>query len=136
MSEFEEIRDQMLGRSYHRIILVNSLPEPVFKYGDREVVSFSSNNYLGLATSRRLIESARRGLEKYGVGNCESRLLGGDMDIYQNLEAKLAHLKQKESAVLFATGFLTNLGVLSTLTNLPKIARICGYHPKKHFKHF
>lgn len=135
MSEFDDIREQMLGKAYHRIIRVSSLPNPVFQCEGREIVSFSTNNYLGLATSRRLIESARRGLEKYGVGNCESRLLGGDMDIYWDLEDKLARLKRKETAVLFATGFLTNLGVLSALTNLPKIARIYGYLPRKHYKY-
>jgi glycine C-acetyltransferase len=135
VNEFEEIRDQMLGKAYHRIICVSSLPTPVFQCEGREIVSFSTNNYLGLATSSRLIKSARRGLEKYGVANCESRLLGGDMDIYRNLEDKLARLKQKETAVLFATGFLTNLGVLSALTNLPKIGRIYGYQPKKHYKY-
>jgi 8-amino-7-oxononanoate synthase len=135
MSEFEEIRDQMMGKAYHRIMRVSSLPNPVFQCEGREIVSFSTNNYLGLATSKRLTKCARLGLEKYGVGNCESRLLGGDMDIYRNLEDKLARLKQKETAVLFATGFLTNLGVLSALTNLPKFARIYGYKPRKHYKY-
>ncbi len=135
MNEFEEIRDQMLGRTYHRIVTVDSLPSPTFHMEGRQVVSFSTNNYLGLATSERLIDAARRGLERYGVGNCESRLLGGNLEIYEHLEAKLAALKQKESAVLFATGFLTNMGVLTALVSLSKIARIYGYRPRQHYKY-
>ena len=132
---FEDIRDQMLGQTFHRIIKVNSLPSPVFTMDGREIVSFSTNNYLALAKSPRLIESARRGLLKHGVANCESRLLGGDMDIYLKLEDKLARMKHKQAAVLFATGFLTNLGVLSTLANCSKIARIYGYRPARRYRY-
>jgi hypothetical protein len=58
---------------------VQSLPSPAFSANGKRYVSFSSNNYLSLATSTRLIDAARRGLETYGVGNCESRLLGGNL---------------------------------------------------------
>ena len=98
----------------HRFASVDSLPDPTFLRG-RGLVSFSTNNYLGLATSQRLSRGRSTRLEQYGVGNCESRLLGGDLEIYRELEAKLAALKGKETAVLFATGYLTNMGVLSAL---------------------
>src|SRR4029077_4201669 len=68
-----------------------------------------------------------RGLDAYGVGNCESRLLGGNLRIYDALENKLAKLKDKDSAVLFATGYLANLGVLSSLPRMGQYARIYGY---------
>jgi 8-amino-7-oxononanoate synthase len=135
VNEFEEIRDQMMGRAFHRIITVKTLPGPAFSSDGREIISFSSNNYLGLATSPRLIASARRGLEKYGVGNCESRLLGGDLEIYRTLEDRLARLKRKEAAILFATGYLTNLGVLPALVNCSTIARVYGYRPKKRYRY-
>jgi 8-amino-7-oxononanoate synthase len=90
---------------------------------------------LGLATSKRLIDKARQGLEQYGVANCESRLLGGDLDIYRALEGKLATLKHKESAVLFATGYLTNLGVLSSLVKSSQLARLYGFKPQRHYSY-
>lgn len=99
------------------------------------MVSFSSNNYLGLATSPRMIAAARRGLERYGVGNCESRLLGGDLDIYHELESRLARLKGRPAAILFITGFLTNLGVLSALPRLTLIARFYGFRPQTHLSY-
>src|ERR1700737_1623205 len=92
-----------------------SLPDPAFQASGRNHVSFSTNNYLSLATSARLIAAAKRGLETYGVGNCESRLLGGNLAVYGELEHKLGASKKKDAAVLFATGYMTNLGVLSSL---------------------
>jgi glycine C-acetyltransferase len=137
MKEIKAIHDWMKtsGRQFHRIIRTESLPDPVFRCEGREVISFSTNNYLGLSADPRLIEMARRGLEKYGVGNCESRLLGGDLEIYLHLEDRLARLKRKEAALLFATGYLTNLGVLSALVNSTKIARVYGYRPKKYCRY-
>ena len=137
MKELREIHDWMkkTRRSFHAIPRVASLPDPTFVCEGRTMVSFSTNNYLGLAHTPRLINAARKGLEQYGVGNCESRLLGGDMDIYRDLEAKLAHLKGKDAALLFATGYLTNLGVLSALTTSGMVARVYGYRAPLRHKH-
>ena len=113
----------------------STLPAPTFISDGREIVSFSSNNYLGLATSPRMKAKAREAIDRYGVGNCESRLLGGNLEIYDRLEAKLAALKHKESALLFATGYLTNLGVLPTLVRAGTLARAFGYAPSTNWKH-
>ena len=103
---------------------VESLPTPSFQANGKQFVSFSTNNYLSIATSPRLIKAARRGLETYGVGNCESRLLTGNLAVYSELERKLAVSKKKDTAVLFATGYMANLGVLSSLPQTSKYARI------------
>ena len=137
MQEFKEIYKWFspLKEILHAIPCASSLPSPTFIIDGREYISFSTNNYLGLASHPRMINKAREGLEKYGVANCESRLLGGDMDLYLNLEAKIAQLKHKESAMLFATGYLTNLGVLSALVNTGKLARFFGHTPSKIYKY-
>jgi glycine C-acetyltransferase len=135
VNEFTELGRWLANRSVHRIIRTESLPNPTFLRDGQPCVSFSTNNYLGLASRPRLIDAARRGLEQYGVGNCESRLLGGDMDIYRRLEAKLADLKHKQDAILFATGYLTNLGVLSALPSLARTARVHGYRPTKLYRY-
>src|SRR5882762_8180492 len=93
----------------HAPLIPSTLPDPTFLCGGREFVSFSSNNYLGLATSARMKARAHAALDEFGVGNCESRLLGGNLEIYDALEARLAALKEKEAAMVFATGYLTNL---------------------------
>lgn len=131
MKEFVELAAWARQRKPHHVETIDSLPAPTFHVGGTEQVAFSTNNYLGLATSRRLVRSARRGLAAYGVGNCESRLLSGNLEIYRALEAKLASLHGTEDAVLFATGYLTNLGVLSTLPRAGQFARIYGYRARE-----
>lgn len=130
MKEFREMASWVDGRTPHRIETAATLPDPRFRAGGSELVSFSTNNYLALATSPRLVASARVALERYGVANCESRLLSGNLDIYLELEEKLARLHGKDGAILFATGYLTNLGVLSTLPRSRQIARAYGYRPR------
>ncbi|MEN6451758.1 MAG: pyridoxal phosphate-dependent aminotransferase family protein [Thermoguttaceae bacterium] len=134
MREFKELHAWM-ETIRGRFSTVDSLPEPTFARDGRRLISFSTNNYLGLATSPRLIQAARHGLERYGVGNCESRLLGGDLAIYRDLEAKLATLKGKDSAMLLATGYLTNLGVLSTLPNSAVTVRFYGFRPTRRYRY-
>ncbi len=119
----------------HDPLVPSSLPDPSFVCDGRTLVSFSTNNYLALATSPRLKAAAREALDRYGVGNCESRLLGGNLDLYDRLEARLARLKRKEAAMLFATGYLTNLGVLPMLTRSTHLARAFGYAPSTSWKH-
>ncbi|MGZ3693890.1 MAG: aminotransferase class I/II-fold pyridoxal phosphate-dependent enzyme, partial [Bdellovibrionota bacterium] len=135
MREFKEIWSWIAaGGSPHDCLPVSSLPNPNFISEDKKFVSFSSNNYLSLADSPRLVAAAKLGLEKFGVANCESRLLGGDLDIYRELESELARMKKKKSALLFATGYLTNLGVLSSLVKAPQLARMYGFKPSRRSK--
>ena len=112
-----------------------TLPEPTFASDGRTLVSFSSNNYLALATSARMKARAHEALDRYGVGNCESRLLGGNLELYEELEARLAAVKRKEAALLFATGYLANLGVLPTLVKASSLARAFGFAPSRNWKH-
>jgi 8-amino-7-oxononanoate synthase len=115
--------------SLHTTLDTSTLPCPHFVCEGKRYVSFSSNNYLGLACHPRLINAARNGFQ-LGVANCESRLLTGDLQIYRELEMKLAAVKKKQAALLFATGYLTNLGVLSALVRWPIMARVYGYRAK------
>ena len=134
MREFIEMAEWLVHQSnLHEGELVESLPDPAFQASGRNHVSFSTNNYLSLATSARLIAAAQRGLETYGVGNCESRLLGGNLAVYGELEQKLAACKKKDAAVLFATGYMANLGVLSTLPQTSKYARIYGFSSAREY---
>ena len=119
----------------HEVLITDTLPDPCFLLDGRECVSFSTNNYLGLASSARMKARAREAVNRYGVGNCESRLLGGNLRLYEDLEARLALMKGKESALLFATGYLTNLGVLPALTRSSVLARAFGYRGRRNWTH-
>jgi 8-amino-7-oxononanoate synthase len=121
--------------SSHNEITPATLPDPTFMSDGRELVSFSTNNYLGLATCARMKARAHEAIERYGVGNCESRLLGGNLEIYETLEARLAEIKHKDAALLFATGYLTNLGVLPTLVKASNLARAFGFEPRTNWRY-
>ncbi|MBB5401714.1 glycine C-acetyltransferase [Paraburkholderia youngii] len=136
MHDLSEIAQWLESHTIHHVSDVHAtLPDPTFISNGRQFVSFSSNNYLALANHPRLVAAAKQGLDRYGVGNCESRLLGGDLEVYRELEARLGALKHKSDAVLFVTGYMTNLGVLSTLVKAATLARLHGYRPKTRRKY-
>jgi 8-amino-7-oxononanoate synthase len=81
----------------------------------RELINFASNDYLGLSTSPFLKERAAAYAFKYGVGSGASRLISGNLELYETIETKLAQLKGTESALLLSSGFQTNLSCLSAL---------------------
>jgi 8-amino-7-oxononanoate synthase len=83
--------------------------------GERRVLTFGSNNYLGLTTNAEVKASAAEAIKRYGTGCSGSRMLNGTMDLHVRLEAELARFMGRESALVFGTGFQTNLGALSTL---------------------
>lgn len=136
MQELRDISTWLAGSPVHHSSAVHAtLPDPVFQSGQRSYVSFSTNNYLALANHPRLLAAAKGGLDRYGVGNCESRLLGGDLDVYRELEARLGALKHKTDAVLFVTGYMTNLGVLSSIVKAGTMARLHGYRGGKRHRY-
>ena len=81
----------------------------------REMLMFASNNYLGLAGDRRLIDAAIRATEMYGTGATGSRLVTGHLAIHAELEQAIADLKNTEAALVFSSGYLANLGTISAI---------------------
>ena len=93
----------------------------------KRVIMVGSNNYLGLTNHPRVKEAAIKAIEKYGTGCAGSRILNGNLDIHEELEKKLARFLRKEAALIFATGYQTNLGVISALVGRKDIAIIDMY---------
>ncbi len=81
----------------------------------KKFLMLGSNSYLGLTSDSRVIEAANEATRTYGTGNAGSRFLNGTLDIHEALEHKIAALLGRESAILFSTGYQTNLGVISAL---------------------
>ncbi|MGE0614377.1 MAG: aminotransferase class I/II-fold pyridoxal phosphate-dependent enzyme [Bacteriovoracia bacterium] len=86
----------------------------VVSHGKRRVM-IGSNNYLGLTHHPKVIEAAQRAVEVYGAGCTGSRFLNGNLDLHEELEAKLSKYLGYDSALVFSTGFLSNQGTLSAL---------------------
>ena len=82
---------------------------------DPSMLMFASNNYLGLAQDRRLIDAAIAATQKYGTGATGSRLVSGHLHIHDQLELAIANLKSTESSLVFSSGYLANLGAISAL---------------------
>jgi len=83
----------------------------------REVLNFSSNNYLGLANHPEVVAALAECAGRYGVGSGASRLISGHMDVHAELEEAVARFKGAESCLTFSAGYMANLGILSTLGN-------------------
>ncbi len=81
----------------------------------RPVVSFASNDYLGLTTHPAVVAAAHTALDRWGAGAGASRLVTGSRPVHHDLEAALAEWKGTEAAVVFPTGFAANLSVLSVV---------------------
>ena len=81
----------------------------------RRLLSFSCNDYLGLAADPHVLEAARAALEAHGAGACASRLITGDHPLLGELERRLAAFKGAQAACVFGSGYLANMGIISTL---------------------
>ncbi len=81
----------------------------------KKYISFSCNDYLGLSQDKHIIAESVKALKKYGVGAGGSRLITGNHPLYEELENLLAFMKKTESACVFGSGFLANIGVIPAI---------------------
>lgn len=79
------------------------------------LINFCSNDYLGLSKHPKVIEACRKALKDYGHGAGASRLVSGNTILHEKLEQELANFKNRESSILFSSGYMANLGVLAAL---------------------
>ncbi|HPG92061.1 MAG TPA: pyridoxal phosphate-dependent aminotransferase family protein [Clostridia bacterium] len=82
--------------------------------GKRRIM-LGSNNYLGLTTNPEVVEAGIKALEKYGTGCSGSRFLNGTLEMHLELERELADFLGKPKALIFSTGFQSNLGIISAV---------------------
>ncbi len=111
-AELQSAKDAGL---YRQLRLVEGEQGPLLTLDGREVINFSSNNYLGIANHPALAAAAKAAIDRYGCGSGASRLISGNMILHEELEAKLAQFKNTEAALVFNSGFQANIGILSTL---------------------
>jgi 8-amino-7-oxononanoate synthase len=81
----------------------------------RKLIMIGSNNYLGLTTHPKVREAAIEALRQYGPSCTGSRFLNGTLHLHMQLEEELADFVEKEAALVFSTGYQTNLGTISAL---------------------
>ena len=110
--EIERLKTLGLYRDMKRIV---GPIDTTVSIDGKEVILLSSNNYLGLAFHPKLKEAAASALREYGTGACASRLISGNMEIHEELEKKTAKFKGCQSAIVFSTGYMANIGVITSL---------------------
>lgn len=116
---FTHLQDQLQhleteGLLRYRRMLEGSQDTHV-KVDGRDFISFCSNDYLGLASHPLLVAAAREGAELYGVGAGASHLVSGHSKAHHLVEEKLAQFVELPQALLFSTGYMANLGVVTAL---------------------
>ncbi len=110
--ELDELREAGLFRTM-RLLHGEQSGRVVLE--DREVLLLCSNNYLGLADHPVLKEAAIRAVERYGTGSGASRLVSGNMELHEELEARIAAFKGTEAALLFNSGYAANTGIIPAI---------------------
>jgi 8-amino-7-oxononanoate synthase len=81
----------------------------------KELVNFSSNDYLGLSQDERVQKAAQEAIDRYHASSASSRLICGNISLHEQLEEELADFKGREAALVFSSGYMANLGLLSAL---------------------
>ena len=108
-------------KTIHKRKLFRNLTEiqtgqfPEILIDDKKCILLASNSYLGLSIDPRVIKASEEALKKYGTGSGGSRLVSGSSDLHRELEYRIANFKNTESAILFSSGYLANIGTISAL---------------------
>jgi len=111
-ARLQDLRDSGL---YRRMRMISGPQGPRVVLDGKPVLLLCSNNYLGLADHPRVREAAADAAMRWGVGAGASRLVSGTMTIHRRLEERLNDFKGADATLLFGSGYLANLGVVSAL---------------------
>ncbi|MET0014018.1 MAG: 8-amino-7-oxononanoate synthase [Sedimenticola sp.] len=116
MKSLQPELDRRRQEHLYRARRVNDSPQgPEGVVDGRQLLSFCSNDYLGLANHPEVIAAMQRGADTYGAGSGAAHLVSGHSRAHHALEEELAEFTGRPRALLFSTGYMANLGVLSAL---------------------
>jgi 8-amino-7-oxononanoate synthase len=121
------------SRHLRRALVTTARRGVTAQRGERRLISFSCNDYLGLSSHPALAEAAHKAIAAFGVGGGASRLVTGNHPLYGELEARLARLKGTAAACVFGSGYLANTGIIPALVGsgdliaIDELAHACLY---------
>jgi len=95
--------------------VIESAQGPVIQIDNFEYLNFSSNDYLGLANHKDVVDAFQQAASHYGVGSGASHLVAGHSELHHQLEEKLARYTGRDRALLFSSGYMANLGTIKAL---------------------
>lgn len=116
---FEKLQDELDTRAAQGLLrhyrILQSAQGVRIRVDDKPVLSFASNDYLGLASHPQLLAVLQEGMEQFGLGAGASHLVSGHFSMHDELQQALAVFVGKPAALLFSSGYLANLGVVQAL---------------------
>ncbi|WP_420831661.1 8-amino-7-oxononanoate synthase [Bathymodiolus japonicus methanotrophic gill symbiont] len=112
LAKLDDLKQASLYRSRR---MIESAQGVVLQVEGRKVLNFCSNDYLGLANNPEVIASFKQAADQYGVGSGSAHLVCGHGREHHELEEELADFTGRERALLFSTGYMANLGVITAL---------------------
>jgi 8-amino-7-oxononanoate synthase len=119
MSQFDFLKDELNGLKQkdllRSLICVESATGPVIRIGNADKVLFCSNDYLNLASNSQIIAAAKEAMDNFGCGSAASRLISGSIKPHIELENALAKMFNKQAALVFPSGYMTNMAVLQSI---------------------
>src|SRR5260370_28965580 len=111
-SELNDIRQRGVYKQERQLLGPQG---SAIRVGNREVINFCANNYLGLANHPAVVAAAQEGLRRYGYGMASVRFICGTQDLHKDLEKAIAHFLGKDDAILYSSCFDANTGLFETL---------------------
>ena len=111
----QQLQDIATSGLYRSRRVIDSPQGIHLKLDGRSILNFCSNDYLGLANHPEVISAFKSGADQYGVGSGSAHLICGHSSAHHALEEELADFTGRERALLFSTGYMANMGVISAL---------------------
>jgi glycine C-acetyltransferase len=112
--DFRNELDFLHEDNLYRKLIIAEIRGPVAKVNGKDTILLCSNDYLGLSQNKQVVKALSKAL-KNGISQCSSRLVSGNNRVLEELEYILAKQKRRERALVYPTGYMANLGVISTL---------------------
>jgi 8-amino-7-oxononanoate synthase len=132
MQTYEELLSRLREKSLFRELqTIEEVQGPIVRIGNRHLVNFGSNDYLGLSQHPAVKAAAKEAIDRFGAGSGASRLVSGTEHPHTNFEEEIAAFKGTEKALLFSTGYAAALGTITSLVGpgdvviLDKLAHAC-----------
>lgn len=112
---FDRAKEAIAAGVYPYFRALSDTEGAVAMFEGKEVVMIGSNNYLGLTTDPRVRKAAIDAVERYGTSVTGSRFLNGTLELHLELDRRLAAYVGKEAALVFSTGYQTNVGTITAI---------------------
>ena len=113
-NSLKDLKEKSLLR---KRVVINSRKKNLIKINGKWLINFSNNDYLGLSQDISIKKAIINGIKKYGNGGTSSNLVSGHTEVHQNIEDITKNNIGFESSILFSSGYLANLGLITTISD-------------------